>query len=229
MVLLISIGIRKTLRLITQYPGILFISMFSFWTIGPVSKSESKSCCQLFKQEKLGISVKFTWINFILSIACSFVTTLVIEFDLDLPKDFPIIWIYLTPMVIILLITLVSLLHGDSLNNCRCYCKWKWGCKNCVTTKYSVLNLVTMEEDAEMQEIMNKTPNFEEQENGSYSRKHCINCSQCCMILLIVMLVLTVLLILGFIAFALFIRSQSGKETNTSESEPFVDLSLPNH
>ena len=49
-----------------------------------------------------------------------------------------------------------------------------------------------MEEDTEMQEIMNKTPNFEEQENGS--RKHCMNCSQCCMILLIVLLVLSVLL-----------------------------------
>ena len=82
-----------------------------------------------------------------------------------------------------------------------------------------------MEEDTDMQEIMNKTPNFEEQENGSYSRKCCINCSQCCMTLLIVMLVLTVLLILGFIVLALFIRSQTGKETNTSESEPFVDIS----
>ena len=54
-----------------------------------------------------------------------------------------------------------------------------------------------MEEDTEMQEIMNKTPNFEEQENGSHSRKHCMNCSQCCMMLLIVSLVLPVLTILG--------------------------------
>ena len=35
--------------------------------------------------------------------------------------------------------------------------------------------------------------NFEEQEKGSHSRKHCINCSQCCMIFLIVSFVLTVL------------------------------------
>merc|ERR1712051_755115 len=108
-------------------------------------------------------------------------------------------WLYLAPMMIVLLITLVSLLHGDSLNNCNCF-KWQYwcGCKNCATTKYSVLNLVTMEEDAEMQEIMNITPNFEEQESGSHSRKHCINCSQCCMILLILILVLSVLFTLAY-------------------------------
>ena len=205
MVLLLAIGLRKTFRLITQYPGILFISMFSLWTIGPVSKSESKGCCQLFKQEKLGISAKFTWINFILSMACSVATSLLLAFDLDLQfVGFGLIWNILVPMIIILLITLVSLLHGDSLNNFWCCCfkmqyYWCDCCKNCVITKYSVLNLATMEEDIEMQEMMNKTPNFEEQERGSHSRKHCINCSQCCMIFLIVLLVPSVLSVLNYI------------------------------
>jgi hypothetical protein len=199
-VLLTSIGLRKTLRLLTEYPGILCISMFSLWTIGPVSKSESKSCCQLFKQEKLGISAKFTWINFILSMVCSVVTTLLLAFDLYSQGDYyGTIWIILAPMIIILLITLVSLLHGDSLNKCCCF-KWQYYwcncCKNCVITKYTVLNLATMEEDSEMQEIMNKTPNFEEKESGgSHSRKHCINLSQCCMILLIILLVTSVVVI----------------------------------
>ena len=64
-----------------------------------------------------------------------------------------------------------------------------------------------MEEDTEMQEIMNKTPNFEEQENGSNSRKHCINCSQCCMTLLIVLLVLTVLIMLGSGLWSIYLAS----------------------
>ena len=204
MVLLTSIGLRKTLRLLTQYPGILCISIFSLWTIGPVSKSESKSCCQLFKQEKLGISVKFTWINFILSMVCSVVTSWLLASDLDLQADYRTSnfnLALLAPMIIILMITLVSLLHGDSLNNfwCCCFkCQYHWFdcCKNCVITKYSVLNLATMEEDSEMQEIMNKTPNFEEKESGgSHSRKHCINFSQCCMILLIILLVTSVVVI----------------------------------
>ena len=192
MVLLTAIGLRKTFRLVTRYPGILFIAMFSLWTIGPVSKSKSKSCCQLFKQEKLGISVKFTWINFTLSLGCSVATSVLWASDRRDTITMILFWIPLLPMIFIVLITLVSILHGDSLNNCRCCCKWLhyWcGCKNCVTTKYSVLNLVTMEEDAEMQEIMNKTPNFEEQEKGSHSRKHCINFSQLFMILLILLLV----------------------------------------
>ena len=200
MVLLTAIGLRKTFRLITQYPGILFVPMFSLWTIGPVSKSESKSCCQLFKQEKLGISAKFTWINFILSMVCSVVTSLLLVFDLNSRADFPLICVILAPMIIILLITMVSLLHGDSLNNFWCCCfKWQYYwcdcCKNCVVTKYSVLNLATMEEDSEMQEILNQTPNFEEQETGSHSRKHCINFSQCCMISLIILLVTAVFVI----------------------------------
>ena len=201
MVLLTAIGLRKTFRLITQYPGILFVPMFSLWTIGPISKSETKSCCQLFKQEKLGISAKFTWINFILSMVCSVVTSLLLVFDLDSrAEDYVTIWIILAPMIIILLITMVSLLHGDSLNNFWCCCfKWQYYwfdcCKNCVVTKYSVLNLATMEEDSEMQEILNQTPNFEEQETGSHSRKHCINFSQCCMISLIILLVTAVFVI----------------------------------
>ena len=196
MVLLLAVGLRKTFRLITHYPGILFISMFSFWTIGPVSKSESRSCCQLFKQEKLGISVKYTWINFTLSMACSVAASL---FGGNVGG------VFLLPIIFILLITLVSLLHGDSLNKCCRFCKWQYYwcdcCKNCVITKYSVLNLATMEEDSEMQEIMNKTPNFDEQESGSHTRKHCINCSQCCMILFIVLLVPWLLVILSIGSF----------------------------
>ena len=210
MVLLTAIGLRKTFRLVTRYPGILFIAMFSFWTIGPVSKSKSKSCCQLFKQEKLGISVKHTWINFTLTLGCSGANSWLLASDSGLSfSDFIahslVSLVPLLPLIFIVLITLVSILHGDSLNNCWCCCcRHYWcGCKNCVTTQYSVLNLVTMEEDTEMQEIMNKTPNFEEQENGS--RKHCMNCSQCCMILLIVLLVLSVLLpalaVLGVLGF----------------------------
>ena len=196
MVLIIAIGLRKTFRLITEYPGILFIATFSLWTIGPVTKSESTSCCQLFKQEKLGISAKLTWINFILSMACSVTTSQLFEYYYLGKGGLAIFYV---PIIFILGITLVSLLHGDSLNNCFCGCfKWGCGCRNCVTTQYSVLNLATMEEDAEMQEIMNKTPNFDEQENGSHSRKHCINCSQCCMILLIVLLVLSVLFAIAF-------------------------------
>ena len=194
MVLLTSIGIRKTLRLITQYPGVLFISMFSFWTIGPVCKSDSKSCCQLFKQEKLGISTKFTWINFMLSMACSVVTSLLIA------PYFLLIWIILAPMIIILLITLVSLLHGDSLNNFWCCFKWQYYwcvcCKNCVTSKYSVLNLVTMEEDAEMQEVMNKT------KSGCHSRKHCFNC---CINLFMVFLIVLLVLSVYFIVFVFIV------------------------
>ena len=63
-----------------------------------------------------------------------------------------------------------------------------------------------MEEDIEMQEMMNKTPNFEEQESGSHSRKHCINCSQCCMILLIVLLVLFVLFASLHVSFELVLN-----------------------
>ena len=211
MVLLTAIGLRKTFRVVTRYPGVLFIAMFSFWTIGPVSKSKSKSCCQLFKQEKLGISVKFTWINLTLSLGCTVANSWLLGSDSDLSFSAFIRSLFslvsLLPLTFIVLITLISILHGDSLNNCWCCCcRHYWcGCKNCVTTQYSVLNLVTMEEDTEMQEIMNKTPNFEEQENGSNSRKHCINCSQCCMILLIVLLVLSVLLAIFFTLIALAI------------------------
>ena len=195
MVLLTAVGLRKTFRLIIQYPGIIFIAIFSFWTVGPVRKPESKICCQLFKQEKLGISSKHTWINFSLSLGCSVATSVLLFFDQNVDKqNFILGWSVLVPMIMILLITLVSLLHGDSLNNFWCCCfqrqyYWCLCCKNCVATKYSVLNLATMEEDTEMQEIMNKTPNFEEQENGSHSRKHCINFSQLFMILLILLLV----------------------------------------
>ena len=205
MVLLAAIGLRKTFRLITQYPGIIFIATFTFWTIGPISKSKSKSCCQLFKQEKLGISSKYTWINLALTLVCLNVANLILG-------DYDSVIISLGTQVIfqiVLLITFVSLLYGDSLNNFWICClkqRFYWcGCNNCVTTQYSVLNLSTMEEDSEMQEIMNKKTNFEEQEGGSHSRKHCgINCSIFCMILLIVLLVLTVFCVVFFVVSEFF-------------------------
>ena len=59
-ILFISLGIRKTFILIIRYPGILILSTFTFWTIGPVKTSNCKD-------NRLRISYSLTWSNLIIS------------------------------------------------------------------------------------------------------------------------------------------------------------------
>ena len=73
-VLWISIGLWKTLNIISRYPGIIMIATFSCWTIG---SANTKKLSQLFKsKEKIAISPVYTWMNFMITAGASIFNTL---------------------------------------------------------------------------------------------------------------------------------------------------------
>ena len=73
-VLIMSIGLKETMKTIIKFPPIILTPMFSIWTIGPVmsTKSVCGGICGNGHQ-KLGISICLTWINLFLTLASGFV------------------------------------------------------------------------------------------------------------------------------------------------------------
>ena len=57
-----SIGFKKTIKTITQFPALILTPMFSYWVFGPIeSTSCSNLCCR--ENSRLGLSFFHTWIN----------------------------------------------------------------------------------------------------------------------------------------------------------------------
>jgi len=57
-----SIGFKKTIKTITQFPALILTPIFSYWVFGPIeSKSCSNLCCR--ENSRLGLSFFHTWIN----------------------------------------------------------------------------------------------------------------------------------------------------------------------
>ena len=57
-----SIGIKKTIKIIGEFPAMILTPAFSYWVFGPISSySTSNWCCG--GNNKLGVSFFHTWIN----------------------------------------------------------------------------------------------------------------------------------------------------------------------
>ena len=198
----IAIGLQKTISIIIRYPGILIVSIFSCWTVGPVKTSNSR-CQNIFaRTEIIGISPTHTWVNFAITVALS------IYYGVSYYGRY--IWVislaFIIPMVIFILIpTFLCVLHGQYLTNYQrflcCSNFWKsCCCKDFHNTEYTILNTSTMEEDIAKQELINLPINFEEAGTGT----GCLT-KLFCGYLYFLFLVLPLLALLVLIVFAIFI------------------------
>ena len=69
-VVIMSIGLKGTLKTIIKFPPIILTPMFSIWTIGPIASTKSvcgSSCCK--SPQKLGVSIFLTWMNLLLTLS----------------------------------------------------------------------------------------------------------------------------------------------------------------
>ena len=196
-VLWIAIGLQKTISIIIRYPGILIVSIFSCWTVGPVKTSNS-SCQDIFtRTESIGISPIHTWVNLAITVALSICYGIsyypTSRFDWDQ-------WIFMSlgniisTVLCILIPTFLCILHGQYLTNYQgflcCSNFWKsCCCKDFHNTEYTILNTSTMEEDIAKQELINLPINFEEVGAG------CLTKLSCCYLYFFI-----VLLLLGLLA-----------------------------
>ena len=66
-VLSLALGIRSSFSTIRDFPAIVLTPIITFWSIGPVSPTNSFGC-QMYSQNNLiGVSFWHTWINLIIS------------------------------------------------------------------------------------------------------------------------------------------------------------------
>ena len=72
-VLIMSIGLKRTVKTIIKFPPIILTPIFSIWTIGPVMSKKSVCGSSCYNgHQKLGVSICLTWINLLLSFAFGF-------------------------------------------------------------------------------------------------------------------------------------------------------------
>ena len=204
----IAIGLQKTISIIIRYPGILIVSIFSCWTVGPVKTSNSSCRDILTRTESIGISPIHTWVNLAITVALSicygifYYPTSGRNMDGDQ-------WIFslilIIPMVIYILIpTFLCVLHGQYLTNyqgflCCSNCCRSCCCKDFHNTEYTILNTSTMEENLSKQELINQPINFEEVGAGCLTKLSC-----CYLYFFIVLLLLGLLAFIGFVIFLFF-------------------------
>ena len=70
----VAIGIKKTFKILTTYPAIFLMPVFSYWTIGPVKTVSTITFpfnCFDYKRRYLGVSYWHTWINTLITMICT--------------------------------------------------------------------------------------------------------------------------------------------------------------
>ena len=116
-VLIMSIGLKGTVKTIIKFPAIILTPIFSIWTIGSVISTKSvcgSSCCN--NHQKLGISICLTWINLLLTFASGF--AFVIWKDDTFQYNLDLLLLTLCPCLAIAMIFLILLQCLDKCPGC---------------------------------------------------------------------------------------------------------------
>ena len=159
-VLIMSIGLKGTLKTIIKFPPIILTPIFSIWTIGPVMSTKSvcgSSCCN--SHQKLGVSFCLTLINLLLTFTSGFVyVTWFVWHNFGNFGDFLLTYLVMScPFLAIAMIFLILLQCLDKCPGCCCPCLSC--CKsNCYpVTQYTYLDVNNMgviitQEDIELEQ-----------------------------------------------------------------------------
>ena len=203
-----AIGLQKTIGIITRYPGILIVSIFSCWTVGPVKTSNSRFQDMFARTESIGISPTHTWVNLAITVAFSISYGLFYypnsRVHLDGAQWIISLGLIIPTVIYILIPTFLCVLHGQYLINYQAFLCFPNRCRSCCckdfhNTEYTILNTSTMEEDIAKQEFINQPINFEEVGTGT----GCLTKLSCCYLCFFIVLLL--LGLLACICFVIFI------------------------
>ena len=142
-----SIGFRKTLKTVVNFPAIILTSAFSYWVFGPIESFSCPTwCCG--GNSRLGVSFLHTWINCIITILGQLVFYILIDPDHNLRFLFsiPSLGCHFLSMIILILL--------QFLQKCNC-------CKCCE----SITQRTLLDVDNPLEKIIfNKNLNNEEHE-----------------------------------------------------------------
>ena len=125
-VLIMSIGLKETMKTIYKFPPIILTPIFSIWTIGPVMPTKSRCCscctCCCNSHQKLGVSICLTWINLLLTFLSGLAYSIMLNkgaFGIQYHNIFPWFLKVFCPCLIISMIFLILL---QCLDKCPGYC-----------------------------------------------------------------------------------------------------------
>ena len=152
---IIAAGPKNTWQIFIKYPALILISVFSFWTIGPISPSPKKKWCKIpLKSQYLGVSFWHTWINILLVIVTlSFLyTSFYLELNHYYSRDLYYSQISFVFKLIAVLFALGAALPILILQKLKCKC-----CCNCsqISTLFTVLNIENVDRLTSIYEILN--------------------------------------------------------------------------
>ena len=131
-VLIMSIGLKGTMKALYNFPPIIITSIFSIWTIGP--PDSCSTCCN--SKQKLGVSFTITWMNLLLTFVC-LQAYLFLFFN-----DVSVFNLILGPFYVSAIIYLILLQCLD-----KCWSSGCWSpCRNCCDTYcYPVIELTYLD------------------------------------------------------------------------------------
>ena len=121
-----SIGFKKTIKTITQFPALILTPIFSYWVFGPMeSKSCSNLCCR--ENSRLGLSFFHTWINAGLTIVGQIIFTFLFydilkQDDIGMPLYAIAIILHVFCVILLLLIQFLS--QYNCCNSSCCFRSW---------------------------------------------------------------------------------------------------------
>ena len=152
-VLIVSTGLKGTMKIIIKCPPIILTPIFSIWTIGSVISPKSvcgNNCNNTY--QKLGVSICLTWINLLLTLACGFAYAIFYGYGL--------LFFFLAASCPCLAIAMIFLILLQCLDKCPgCCCPCLSCCKsNCYpVTQYTYLDVNNMgviitQEDIELEQ-----------------------------------------------------------------------------
>ena len=126
MTLCLSLGIKKATTTVIAHPALMLTPVFSFWTFGPPT---SGGCCAYKKAEqRIHLSFRLTWINYILTLSGSFGVVAIDEIFLKVNQlgwdsDLANISFFITlPLFAIATICLLLIQFLDLCSCCCCTC-----------------------------------------------------------------------------------------------------------
>ena len=123
MTLCLSLGIKKATSTVIAHPAFVLTPVFSFWTFGP----PTSGCCVYKKAEqRIHLSFRLTWINFILTLSGSFGVVAIHETFISIYPPWDPYWGYLSVFIFytmpLFALAAICLLLIQFLERCSCCC-----------------------------------------------------------------------------------------------------------
>ena len=168
----VSLGFKRTVKTVLQFPALILTPAFSYWTFGPVNTfSASTWCCG--GSQRLGVSFLHTWINFAITLLGQLCYAITIESRDEIGIA---IGIGILPFHVLNIILLILI---QSLHRCKCCACCNSDTCNSITERTLLdvdhpLEQIFFDEqknnkcenDIEMIEVTEKMPSFENVEAG---------------------------------------------------------------